>query len=89
MKVGIYISNYDQVNKNLIDELKSRKVTIIDETRFGTKLELNVNSFDEVIRILEKYSKGIEITLSICNVNKVSLFITSRKTSSSLGDQFD
>ncbi len=89
MRVEIYITNYNQANKTLIDELKNGKAFIISETIFGIRLELNVNSFDEIIRFLEKYSKKIEITLHILNTNEVSLFITSSKTGCSLGDQFD
>ena len=83
----LYYENY-HVFKNLIDDLKNKQATIIEENMFGIELELNVNSIDEIICILEKYSKEIEITLSIYSANKVRFFITRREYGS-FGNQVE
>ncbi len=89
MKVEIRIDYYkDQyIFKDLIDELKSKKATII-EGIINTRFELDVNSFDEIICLLENYSKGNKIQLVIYNKDKVVVFI-SRREPLSFGNQVD
>lgn len=74
VKITIYYHNEYEVLGNLIKELKQEKATIKKETPFDINLELNVESFDKVICILNKYSK-IDISLYIHDTDKVSVSI--------------
>ena len=89
MTVTIKIFYYNEYNnfKNLIDELKNKNANIVEENKFNIDLELNVNSFDEIICLLEKYN-SIEITLLIYTVNEVTVYISTRETCS-LGNQVE
>ena len=87
VKIDIYDENHNF--KNLINDLKNKKPIIIKENEFGINLKLNVNTFDEIICLLEKYSKKIEITLSIYDINTVRLFISKKETYCGLGSQVE
>ena len=84
----IYSYRKEHFFKSLVEELKNKQSKIIEEDIFGIKLELNVNSFDDVICLLEKYARKIDIELSIWATNNVSLYISERETCS-LGNQVE
>ena len=87
VKIRVYYhQEYENLQK-LIDELKQEKATIKKETPFDIDLELNVDSFDKVISILNKYSK-IDISLYIHDTDKVSVSI-SHHGPCSLGSQVE
>ncbi len=85
--IKIFYYNEDQFFDDLINELKNKKPTSIEKDAFGIVLELNVNSFDEIIYLLKEYNSKIEITLSIY-ADEVRVYISSRKTCS-LGNQVE
>jgi len=90
MIVKINISSYreEQFFKSLVEELKNKQPKIIEEDIFGIELELNVNSFDDVICLLEKYARKIDIELMIYTIDKVRVYISKRETCS-LGNQVE
>ncbi len=88
VKIDIYYYNNKDFFKDLIDELKKKKSVINKENVFNIDLELKVNSFDEIICVLEKYSKEIDISLYINNINNVTIFI-SKSEHMSFGDQVE
>ena len=69
-----YHNDYENLG-SLVDELKKEKATIKKENSFEIELELNVDSFDKVICILNRYSK-IDISLYIYNTDKVCVSIS-------------
>lgn len=87
VKITIYYHKENEIFQKLIDELKQEKATIKKETPFDIDLELNVDSFDKVIYILNKYSK-IDISLYIHDIDKVSVSISHREPCS-LGGQVE
>lgn len=88
VKIKVYSYEEEQFLKSLVDELRNKHLLTIEEDVFGIKLELNVNSFDEVICLLEKYARKIDIELSIWATDNVSLYISKRETCS-LGNQVE
>lgn len=88
VKIMIYSYREEQFFKSLVDELKNKQANIIEEDVFGIMFELNVNSFDEVICLLEKYAGKIDIRSSIWSINNVTLYISKRETCS-LGNQVE
>lgn len=89
MTVKIFIHYYDSKYlslKDLVDDFKSKNLTVIEETTFGIDFKLNVKSFDEVIHLLEKYSREIKIELSIYT-DEIRLFVS--KEIIDLGNQVE
>ena len=87
VKIRVYYHKENENLQKLIDELKQEKATVKKETSFDIDLELNIDSFDKVICILNKYSK-IDISLYIHDADKVSVSI-SHHGPCSLGGQVE
>ena len=88
MKVTIKIFYYNEDQFfDLIKELKNRNANVIEQNTFNIDLELNVNSFDEIIYLLKEYNSKIEIELSIYD-DEVRVYISTRETCS-LGNQVE
>ena len=90
MKVIINFFYYNEYEffKDLINKLKNRNANVVNQNKFNIGLELNVNSFDEIIYLLKEYNSKIEIELSIYADNEVGVYISTRETCS-LGSQVE
>ncbi len=88
IKIEIFDYKTHNVLRNLVDDLK-KKNTIIDiQNDWYIDLSLNVNSFDEIIPILQKYFCEIETKLSCYQKDKVRLYI-SKDYDEGLGNQVE
>lgn len=89
IKIVIYdYKKYDTL-KNLVDDLKNKNSIIDDRNNWYVELSLSVNSFDEIIPILQKYNQKIETDLRCYKKdNAVRLFI-SKRYNEGLGNQVE
>ena len=78
MKVEIEIFDYKEHNvlRNLVDDLKKKNSTIDKQNDWYIDFSLNVNSFDEIIPILQKYTYEIKTKLSCYKNNTIRLYIS-------------
>ena len=88
IKITIFDYKYHTVLKNLVDDLKNKNSTIDEQNHWHIDFSLRVNSFDEIIPVLQKYTYEIETKLSCYKKDKVRLYI-SKDYDEGLGNQVE
>lgn len=89
IKITIFDYKYHAVLKNLVDDLKKKNSTIDEQNHWHIDFSLNVNSFDEIIPILQKYNYEIEIKLSCYKKDNIVRLWISKDYDEGLGNQVE
>ena len=91
MIIEIEIFHYKEyaVLKNLVDDLKKKNSTIDKQNHWYIDFSLNVNSFDEIIPILRKYTYEIKTELSCDKEENIVRLWISKDYDEGLGNQVE
>lgn len=89
IKIEIFDYKEHKVLRNLVDDLKNKNSIIDKQNDWHIDLSLNVNSFDEIIPVLQKYNQEIEIDLRCYKKEDVVRLFISKRYDEGLGNQVE
>lgn len=89
IKIEIFDYKEHKVLRNLVDDLKNKNSIIDKQNDWHIDLSLNVNSFDEIISVLQKYNQEIEIDLRCYKKEDVVRLFISKRYDEGLGNQVE
>lgn len=91
MVIEIEIFDYKEhkVLKNLVDDLKNKNSIIDEQNDWHIDFSLRVNSFDEIIPVLQKYAHEIEISMCCYKEGNLVRLWISKDYDEGLGNQVE
>lgn len=89
IKIEIFDYKEHKVLRNLVDDLKNKNPIIDEQNDWYIDLSLNVNSFDEIIPVLQKYNQEIETDLRCYKKEDVVRLFISKDYDGGLGNQVE
>ena len=88
IKIKIFDYKEHNVLRNLLEDLKKKNSIIDEQNDWHIDFSVNVNSFDEIIPVLQKYTYEIETDLRCYKEDEIRLFI-SKRYNEGLGNQVE
>ncbi len=89
IKIKIYDYKEHNVLRNLVDDLKNKNSIIDEQNDWYIDFSLSVNSFNEIIPVLQKYTYEIETKLSCYKKDNIVRLYISKDYDEGFGSQVE